>query len=199
LGGTESVLSSILRNTTILIVCTVVAIVAFDNTTLFGPKDPGSKARPKAVQQKTLTQVSSERTEPARNRRERSDNDYGGQTLVLDAGPGGHYFVDAMVNYEEIRFLVDTGASMIALNRADAERLGIDLASLDYRYQAKTANGVARVAHVVLDEIMVGDITFEKIPAAVVDGEMDVSLLGMSFLKRLSSFEIRDDQLVMRW
>lgn len=194
-------LNSIIRNVTLLIIFALIATTALEQLQLPKPgTDPPSEA---AVRQGTIAEVTG--TDQGRQADRGAERDshqrdyYGGQTLALDAGPGGHFFVEAAINYDRIRFLVDTGASMVALTRADAERLGFDLYNLDYRYHANTANGVARVARVVLDEIVVGDIVVENVPAAVVDGDLEISLLGMSFLNRLSGFEVRDDQLILRW
>lgn len=119
--------------------------------------------------------------------------------VVLDAGPHGHFFVDAEVNGETIRFMVDTGASQVALTLAAAERLGLDPSQLQFDGRVRTANGIARIAHVVLDEIEIDDNSVRDVAAAVIDSPMEISLLGMSFLSRLAGYEVRGRQLILRW
>ena len=118
--------------------------------------------------------------------------------MVLDADSSGHYFVDAEVNGETIRFLVDTGASMVALSRDDAALIGLRPGSADFSRRARTANGIARVAPVTIDQIEVGDISVNNVPGAVIDLPMEHSLLGMSFLSRLSGYEVSGRQLILR-
>ena len=118
--------------------------------------------------------------------------------MVLDADSRGHYLVDAEVNGETIRFLVDTGASMVALSRDDAARAGFRPGPADFSHRAQTANGVARVAPVTIDEIALGDISVSNVRGAVIDVPMQHSLLGMSFLSRLSGYEVRGRQLILR-
>lgn len=110
----------------------------------------------------------------------------------------GHFYVDAMVNGRRVRFLVDTGASDIVLAPDDARRLGYSPSNLTFDRIYQTANGVGRGARVVLDSIAVGDIRFRDVPASVNDAPMPESLLGLSFLDRLSSFEVRGDSLIFR-
>ena len=122
----------------------------------------------------------------------------GGRELVFRAGPGGHFMIDAHVNGDAVQFLFDSGASHINPSRADAERLGFDLERLDYTRAYNSANGVVRGAPVTLREIRVGQATFHDVEATVIDAEMRVSLLGMSFLNRLDGFEVARDTLIPR-
>ena len=122
-----------------------------------------------------------------------------GSELVIEAGPGGHYYVDAEVDGRDIGFLVDTGATMVALTRSDAETLGYDLDQLTYSGRANTANGVARFARVVLQEIVIDGNIIKDVPGVVIDAPMNKSLLGMTFLRRLAGFEIKDEHLILRW
>lgn len=130
---------------------------------------------------------------------ERTESQDQGNTLVFNAGPHGHFFVDASVDGESINFLVDTGASLIALTRDDAERMGLNMDTLQYSARVKTANGTARVAPITLREVAIDDIVVENVRAVVVESPMQNSLLGMSFLRRLDGFEVRDNQLILRW
>lgn len=123
----------------------------------------------------------------------------GHNSVVFNAGPNGHYLVDALVNGRPVRFLVDTGATVVALSASDAERVGLDVRTLDFSGVVQTANGTTRVAGVTLDDIRIGEIEMRDVKAAVIEKPMGISLLGMSFLRRLPGFEVRDRQLIMRW
>lgn len=105
-------------------------------------------------------------------------------TLSLPRAPDGHYYIAADVNGERIRFVVDTGASDIVLSSADADRLGFSPDTLAYTGRAMTANGSVQTAPVVLGEVVLGRFTDTDIPAVVNSGELDMSLLGMSYLNR---------------
>lgn len=110
----------------------------------------------------------------------------------------GHFHVDALVNGTVVSFLVDTGASDVAISTSDARRLGFDLDKLSYTTPYQTANGVTMAARVKIDEIKVGDIAVRDVAASIGRGNMDMSLLGMSFLNRIGSIEVKGDRLVLR-
>lgn len=94
--------------------------------------------------------------------------------------------------------MVDTGATTVALTEATARRLGIRPARTDFRYPVATANGTVMVALVELGDVRVGGITVRDVAATVVPGDaLRTNLLGMSFLGRLSRFEMAGDQLVL--
>lgn len=118
--------------------------------------------------------------------------------MVFQRGNDGHFHVEAEVDGRTIRFLVDTGASDVVLTKADAERLGFDPAALDYTQAYSTANGTVYGAPVRLNAIAVGPIRVADVRASVNGGEMDGSLLGMSFLSRLSGFSVEGDRLILR-
>lgn len=109
----------------------------------------------------------------------------------------GHFHLTLQVNGTPVEFLVDTGASTMVLSQATARRLGIDPASLVFTGAAQTANGVVRTAQVRLPEVTLGGWTDHNIPAAVTDGAMDLSLLGMDYLGRYH-LEMAGDRMVLR-
>ena len=111
---------------------------------------------------------------------------------------GGHFVVDAEVDGISIQFLVDTGASDVTLTPRDAERLGFDLDRLNYERAYRTANGFVSGAPVRLHRITVGNISVPNVGASVSSAEMGLSLLGMSYLSRLSSFEVAHGTLTLR-
>ncbi|WP_062230709.1 retropepsin-like aspartic protease family protein [Aureimonas sp. N4] len=110
-----------------------------------------------------------------------------------------HFHVDATVNGRPVSFLVDTGASVIAIDRDVARSIGIDPDRLSYSSRIRTANGVAQAADVTLDTVRIGGIERRNVRAVVTEGSgIGTSLLGMSFLGTLGSFEFRGDRLIMR-
>ena len=119
-------------------------------------------------------------------------------TVELRRGPDGHFHVVGTVNGTEVLFLVDTGASGVVLNQADARRIGFDPGTLAYTQIFNTANGQVTGAPVRLASMGVGPIVFRDVGASVNGGKLDRSLLGMSFLNRLSGFEIEGDRMTLR-
>lgn len=110
----------------------------------------------------------------------------------------GHFWAEADVDGHEVRFLVDTGASAVALTAADAQRLGIDTNGLNYNYSVATANGEARAAQVKLASISIGNARVDNVDAFVLDHGLETSLLGMTYLGRLSQFEATQTSLILR-
>ena len=119
-------------------------------------------------------------------------------SLVFHANPQGHVFVDAVVNGARVHFLVDTGATFVALTMHDAEAAGIGHGGLAFSGRTSTANGVARVAPVELREVRVGQFSALDIHAVVAEN-LGISLLGQSFLNRLDSYEMREGVLTLNW
>jgi len=118
--------------------------------------------------------------------------------LVFRANREGHVLLDAVVNGGKVRFLVDTGATMVVLTMHDAAAAGISHGSLDFSMRTQTANGVGRAAPVRLRELRIGQFSAADVPAAVVEN-LRISLLGQSFLKRLDSYEMRQGALTLYW
>jgi len=119
-------------------------------------------------------------------------------TVEVRAGRNGHFVVTADVNLSPVRFVVDTGASFVALRESDAESAGIYLSESDFRHPVSTANGTAYGARVQLDSVAIEGIDLDRVTALVLpDQLLGVSLLGNSFLNRLDRFEVSDNLLVM--
>jgi aspartyl protease family protein len=114
-------------------------------------------------------------------------------TVTLTADGRGHHIADGQVNGQPIRFVVDTGASLVAISSADAQRMGIDYIKGELA-RVSTANGIARAWRVKLDSVRVGDITLSGVDAMVMENQAMPALLGMSFLNRM---EMRRDGEVM--
>ena len=122
----------------------------------------------------------------------------GDAAISFRANAQGHFVVEADVDGTALRFLVDTGASDVSLSPADAERLGFDLAGLDYTRRYRTANGMIRGAPVRLARVAIGPIVLDDVRASVNEAAMKHSLLGMSFLERLSGYEVARETLTLR-
>lgn len=117
--------------------------------------------------------------------------------LQVPRAPDGHFYLVAQVNQAPIRFVVDTGASGVVITKEDAQRAGLELDKLAFADQAMTANGPVRTARVLLKEFSVSHYNDENIRAWVNEGEMETSLLGMSYLQRFSKIEITPRALVL--
>jgi aspartyl protease family protein len=123
----------------------------------------------------------------------------GKHAMTITAAGDGGFYVMGQVNGATVRFAIDTGANGVLLSPADAARAGVDMASLKFTAPGETANGVGYMAPVTLGSLDVGQIRLTGVPAAVDKAPMSTSLLGMAFLKRLDSFEVKGDQLTLRW
>lgn len=121
-----------------------------------------------------------------------------GAEIIAPRYRDGHYHLTLAVNGVDVAFLVDTGASQVVLTKDDARRIGLNPDTLRYSGQAYTANGVVQTAPVVLDSVQLGDIVDRGLPAVVNGGDMDGSLLGMTYLEAFSSIEIKDNALVLK-
>ncbi len=111
----------------------------------------------------------------------------------------GHFAVRAAVNGQSMTLMVDTGASSVVLKPADAERAGVDLSNLSYTVAVDTANGTTYAAAVRLRTLAVGPLLVRNVDALVArPGAVKENLLGMSFLRRLRSYEFANDYLTLR-
>ena len=110
----------------------------------------------------------------------------------------GHYWAEARIEGRAVRVLVDTGASLVALTRADAAQLGVDPAPEAFTGHVQTASGLVRAAPVRLASIAVAGTVVRDVDALVVENGLAYSLLGMSYLGRLSGFEASPAGLTLR-
>jgi len=113
-------------------------------------------------------------------------------------GPDGHFWADAAVNGQSVHFLVDTGATAVTLTANDALRLGLTPTSLNYDLKMNTANGESRAARVKLASVSVAGAQLQDVDAVVVENGLQTSLLGMTYLGRLSRIEATPTTLVLR-
>ncbi|SPF80181.1 retropepsin-like aspartic protease family protein [Pseudoprimorskyibacter insulae] len=126
------------------------------------------------------------------------------QTVFSEAGrielpraPDGHYYATLGINGAEIPFVIDTGASNMVLTQDDAKAAGVPLERLSYFGQANTANGTVRTAPIRLNDVSFGPFEDSNVRALVNQGDMDKSLLGMSYLQRFSRIEISNNTLIL--
>ncbi|MEO9824944.1 MAG: TIGR02281 family clan AA aspartic protease [Paracoccaceae bacterium] len=120
-----------------------------------------------------------------------------GARIEVPRDPSGHFTLVVDVNGVPVEFLVDTGATDVVLTRADAERVGLDPDNLAFIGRARTANGTVNTASATVGSLSLGAIRFERARVSVNGGEMDQSLLGMSFLGRVGRLEIADNILII--
>ena len=122
-----------------------------------------------------------------------------GRTVEIARGSGGSFALATQVNGARILMVLDTGASSVVLTQEAARAAGLPLEILNYSVNVETANGRARAAPVMLDRVSIGTITERSVPALVAQGgALRSNLLGMSFLNRLQSWEVRGDKLLLR-
>ncbi len=117
-------------------------------------------------------------------------------TQIYHASRGNQFFLTGTINGNQINFLVDTGATYVSLSAEDAQRLGFDLAKLNWNKAMQTANGVTHNAQVTLGDVRLDRIVQYNVPAIVMR-QSGISLLGMSFLSRLRSWQISNGVLTI--
>jgi aspartyl protease family protein len=123
----------------------------------------------------------------------------GVRTVEIVRGRTGDFQVSVDVNGARSNMVLDTGASAVVLTQEAAKAAGLPLEVLAYTVNVDTANGRTRAAAVTLDRLAVGDIVERSVPALIAQpGQLRTNLLGMSFLNRLESWEVRGDKLIMR-
>lgn len=118
-------------------------------------------------------------------------------TVAIMAGEDGHYRMRLLVNGTSTTFMIDTGATNIVLAPHHARMAGIDVAALTFDQETETANGIGRAAIVRLDSLQIGALKLQDLPARVNAAPMSDSLLGMEFLKRLSSWRVENGVLIL--
>jgi aspartyl protease family protein len=120
------------------------------------------------------------------------------KSVLLQANVHGHFDVAADINGKTVELMTDTGATYVALIYETAAQLGLNPQNLKFSGRSNTANGVARVAPLTIDRIKIGDIEVRNVAAVIAEpGRMSQNLLGMSFIAKLSRFELRGTRLVL--
>lgn len=110
----------------------------------------------------------------------------------------GHFITNARMNGRNVEVLVDTGATAVAINKKTARRLGIMLNPSDFKYLVTTANGQTKAANATIKRIQIGNVSVKNVRAAVLDDDaLQSTLLGMTFLGQLRSFEVKNGELLL--
>ena len=117
-----------------------------------------------------------------------------GQT-VIEREPDGHFYASALVDGYQYRFLVDTGASIVALTRADADAMGLQWDEASLRPIGRGASGTVNGVPITIDSMEVGGFEVRNVRAAIIPDGLDVSLLGQTFLSQLDNVEFSGDEM----
>lgn len=118
--------------------------------------------------------------------------------VSIEVGPQGHFNAEFKLNGRAIPAMVDTGATLVAINLTTARRIGIPVAQHDFKYSVTTANGRARAASAVIDRLQIGRITVENVEAMVLDDKaLAGTLIGASFLNRLAKYQVEGGKLLL--
>jgi aspartyl protease family protein len=121
-----------------------------------------------------------------------------GRKVRVPSDGRGHFAADFKLNGRQVAAMVDTGATVVAMNASTARRIGIVLKPSDFSYSVNTANGATKAAAATIAQMQIGRIYVDKVPAVVLqDTALSGTLIGMSFLKRLSKFEVRDGAMIL--
>jgi len=154
------------------------------------------QAPAQSAQQQTKKQTQ-QRTQVATLQQPKSEPVYG-RKARLKMDNRGHFITNAKMNGRSVEVLVDTGATSVAINKKTARRLGIMLKPSDFKYTVNTANGSTKAATAMIDKIQIGNVTVKNVQAAILDDKaLSSTLLGMSFLGQLRSFEVKNRELLL--
>jgi aspartyl protease family protein len=121
-----------------------------------------------------------------------------GEGIVLHRMQDGHFYADGNANGMQVRFLVDTGASVVALTAADAQRLGLYWNDSELQHVGRGVNGNVMGKPVEVADLRIGGLSAQNVRAVIIPNGLDVSLLGQSFLSRVGNVSISGDQMTMR-
>lgn len=121
-----------------------------------------------------------------------------GRKVKIAADEFGHFSADFRLNGRKVDAMVDTGATLVALNLSTARRIGIKVMPADFKYRVRTANGETRAAGATIQRLQIGRIAVENVDAMVLDDDaLDGTLIGVSFLKRLAKYQVEDGALLL--
>jgi aspartyl protease family protein len=121
-----------------------------------------------------------------------------GRKVIIPADARGQFEGQFRLNDRNVRALVDTGATLVAINVSTATKTGIKLKPSDFRHEVQTANGRTFAATAVIDSIEIGRIRVDDVEALILqDSALHTTLVGMSFLRRLDRFQVADHTLLM--
>ncbi len=121
-----------------------------------------------------------------------------GGEVELTRAADGHFYVDAEVNGVPIRFLVDTGATSVALTTGDAEAIGLSFSDEEFTQTGRGVGGQIALKPVQLDSLGVGDMSITNVDAVIAQSQLDISLLGQTWLSRVGTVSIEGDKMILR-
>ena len=121
-----------------------------------------------------------------------------GGEVRLGRADDSHFYADANIDGTNVRMMVDSGASVVALTRRDAEAIGINVDDLPIAGTARTAGGDVPMRRLILDSVDVDGVEVRRVEAAVIDADMGVSLLGQSYLSKLDAVNVEGDTMTLR-
>jgi len=121
-----------------------------------------------------------------------------GRQVLVNADERGHFTSAFRLNGRQIDGMIDTGATLVAINTSTARRIGISLNQSDFTHQVNTANGTIKAAVVTVDRLQIGKISIDNVQAVVLDDRaLQTNLIGMSFLQRLQKYQVQDGALLL--
>jgi aspartyl protease family protein len=121
-----------------------------------------------------------------------------GRRVRLNADDRGHFTADFKLNGRKVEAMVDTGATLVALNLTTARRIGILIAPEDFKHRVETANGETRAATATIARLDIGRISIENVEAVILeDKALSNTLIGISFLKRLGKYQVENGALLL--
>ena len=119
------------------------------------------------------------------------------EQLILNIAQDGHYYLNVKIKNQEVRFMIDTGASDVVIDEKIASKLGYDLKKINYNKVFQTANGQSYGASISFDEVDVSGIKFYNVQASITNSDLVIPLLGMSFLQKFYKYEFYRDKLIL--
>lgn len=121
-----------------------------------------------------------------------------GRKVRLEADSRGHFTADFKFNGRRVQAVIDTGATLVAMNASTARRVGISITPADFKYTVETANGKAKAAAARIDSLQIGKIAIDDVDAIVLqDDALKDTLIGVSFLNRLNKYQVENGVLLM--
>ncbi len=174
-----------------LILAGAIVVSAIEAPSLF---EKAMEARDNSRQQSTTTnqnqQLASLPVESARSQ--------SGRKVRIKASYGGHFYTQVRMNNRPVKVMVDTGATMVAINETTARKIGIYLKASDFKHRVSTANGTTKMASAMIKEVQIGPIRVRNVRVGIArDKALSGALLGMSFLRQLKRFEITGQTLLL--
>lgn len=117
--------------------------------------------------------------------------------IIFQKSSNGHFMLNIKTNDRNIKYMLDTGATKVCLTIDDARKIGINTDNLTFSMPFKSANGIGYAAPIIIKKMRVGHINLKNVPAFVNNAKMQSSLLGMSFISKLKSFNMSGDYLIL--